>query len=220
MTTPWAVVCDFDGTATLDDLADAMSVRWIGRERWQRANEAFQAGAISFERLLWEIFGPIRATPEEVRAFARAHARFRPGFERLVRHCRQRGHPFVLVSGGLDIYIRPALELLPGDLAQGLEIRANHAELTPDGLHLSFPGRGAPGACGTCGSCKGAVVKELQGRGHQVVAVGDGNADRCAAQAADLTFARGRLLDWCRRTGIACQPFESLDDVADWLEAS
>jgi 2-hydroxy-3-keto-5-methylthiopentenyl-1-phosphate phosphatase len=213
----WAVVCDFDGTATVEDTADALSIAYIGKERWQRANDAFHAGRISFEQLLHEIFGPIAATPDEVRAFARSHARFRPGFERLVETCRERRVPFVLASGGLDIYIRPALELLPPALVEGLEIRANHAEYVPGGLALSFPFKDAPGACGACGSCKGAVVKELRAKGYRVVAVGDGNADRCMARVADVVFARGRLLDWCRKERIACEPFEALDVVAERL---
>jgi len=215
----WAVVCDFDGTATVDDLADALSIRYLGLERWQDANDRFHAGAIPFEELLRRIFEPISASPEEVRAFALAHAHFRAGFERLVTVCRRRSYPFVLASGGLDVYIRPALEKLPPALAEGLEIRANHAEFTGSGLALSFPFAHAPGACGSCGSCKGAVVRELQERGLRVVAVGDGNADRCAARVADVVFARGRLLDWCRSTGLSCDPFETLDLVADFLEA-
>jgi 2-hydroxy-3-keto-5-methylthiopentenyl-1-phosphate phosphatase len=216
--TPWAVVCDFDGTATMDDIADALSVRYAGLAQWRRVNDLFHAGAISFEDLLRGIFEPIAATPEEVNAFAREHARFRPGFERLVRLCHRRGYPFVLASGGLDVYIRPALEKLPPELTRDLVIRANHAEFTGNGLALTFPWKDAPGACGTCGSCKGSVVRELQARGRRVAAVGDGNADRCSARVADLVFARGRLLDWCRRTGLPCQPFETLDDVAERLE--
>jgi 2-hydroxy-3-keto-5-methylthiopentenyl-1-phosphate phosphatase len=211
----WAVVCDFDGTATLEDTADALSVAYIGEERWRRANERFHAGEISFEALLHEIFGPIGATPDEVRAFAKAHARFRPGFERLVTTCRARGVPFILASGGLDVYIRPALELLPAHVTAGLEIRANHAEYVQGGLALSFPYKDAPGACGACGSCKGAVVKELQAKGYRVVAVGDGNADRCMARVADVVYARGRLLAWCLAEGLRCEPFETLDPVVE-----
>ena len=150
-----------------------------------------------------------------MRAFSQRHARFRPGFERLVALCRQREVPFVLASGGLDIYIRPALEKLPPALVDGLEIRANHAEYVPGGLSLSFPFQHTPGACGTCGSCKGAIVKELQAKGRRVISIGDGNADRCMAKVADLLYARGRLLDWCTAEGIACTPFETLDLVAD-----
>ncbi len=219
MSARWAVVCDFDGTATVEDTADALSIAYIGHERWKRANDLFHAGALSFERLLHEIFGPIQASPDEVRAFARSHVRFRPGFERLVASCRERRVPFVLASGGLDIYIRPALELLPPALVEGLDLRANHAEHVEGGLALSFPYQHAPGACGTCGSCKGAVVTELQAKGRAVIAVGDGNADRCMARVADVVFARGRLLEWCRREGVACEPFEALDGVAERLRS-
>jgi 2-hydroxy-3-keto-5-methylthiopentenyl-1-phosphate phosphatase len=212
-------VCDFDGTATLEDTADALSIAYIGLPAWQRANDLFHAGEISFVELLRRIFGPIAATPEEVRAFALAHVRFRPGFQELVTRCRAAGVPFLLASGGLDIYIRPALEQLPAAIAEGLELRANHADHVPGGLALSFPWQGAPGSCGTCGSCKGAVVKELQARGHRVLAVGDGNADRCMARTADALFARGRLLDWCRREGLACTPFETLHPVAERVAA-
>ncbi len=215
----WAVVCDFDGTATVEDLADALSIHYIGHDRWKRANDAFHAGEIPFEQLLREIFEPIAASPDEVRAFTREHVRFRPGFERLLASCRAGGVPFVLASGGLDIYIRHALELLPPELTRGLDVRANHAEYVPGGLRLSFPFQHAPGACGTCGSCTGAIVRELQEKGCRVVAVGDGNADRCSARVADVVFARGRLLDWCRRGGVACEPFESLDAVADRVAA-
>ncbi len=216
---PWAVVCDFDGTATVEDLADGLSMAFAGEEAWRRAEAEFQAGAISFEELLRRIFEPIRVGEEQLRDFVRAHGRFRAGFERLVRVCRERGIPFTLVSGGLDLYIAPALEALPEDVRRGLEVRANHAERTAEGLRLSFPWKGAPGSCGTCGSCKGAVVKALQARGYRVLAVGDGNADRCAARAADLVYARARLLDWCRRTGLACEPFETLEAVADRVAA-
>jgi 2-hydroxy-3-keto-5-methylthiopentenyl-1-phosphate phosphatase len=215
----WAVVCDFDGTATIDDLADALSIAYIGEGRWRDANDRFHRGEIPFVTLLHEIFGPIGATPAEVRAFAHRHARFRPGFERLVRACREGGHPFVIASGGLDIYIRPALELLPHDVSHGLEVRANRAEHVAGGLALQFPWQHAPGACGQCGSCKGAIVKELQARGHRVIAVGDGNADRCMAGVADVLFARGRLLEWCRREGFACEEFDALDPVVERLRA-
>ncbi|HTT69834.1 MAG TPA: MtnX-like HAD-IB family phosphatase [Anaeromyxobacteraceae bacterium] len=211
----WAVVCDFDGTATLEDTADALSIAYIGFERWKRANDAFHAGESSFEQLLRDIFEPIAASPAEVRAFALSHVRFRAGFERLVRTCRARRVPFLIASGGLDIYIRPALEKLPRELRDDLEVRANHAEYVPGGLSLSFPFAHAEGACGTCGSCKGAVVEELRRQGRRVVAVGDGNADRCMARVADVVFARDRLLAWCEDSGYPCTPFETLDPVAE-----
>lgn len=213
MTPRVAVVCDFDGTATVEDLADALSIQYLGYERWKAANDAFHGGDISFVELLRRIFEPVAATEEQVRAFALEHARFRPGFADLLALCRERGVRFVLASGGLDLYIRPALTKLPPALVDGLEIRANGARYVPGGLSLSFPYAHAPGACGTCGSCKGAVVKALQASGHTVIAVGDGNADRCMAGVADVLFARGRLQDYCAERDIACEPFETFAPV-------
>ena len=66
-TTTWAVVCDFDGTATEDDLADALSIRYLGYERWKLATDAYQAGAMSFVQLLRAMFEPMAVSPEEVR---------------------------------------------------------------------------------------------------------------------------------------------------------
>lgn len=214
-----AVVCDFDGTATVDDLADALSIRHLGYDRWKAANDAFHAGEISFVELLRRIFEPVAATPEEVRDFALAHATFRPGFAELIASCKEQGVRFVLASGGLDLYIRPALTKLPAALTRGLEIRANGARHVAGGLALSFPFADAPGACGACGSCKGAIVKELQASGHTVVSVGDGNADRCMAGVADVLFARGRLRDWCLSRGIACEEFETFAPVIERVAA-
>ena len=214
-----AVVCDFDGTAILEDVADELSIAFGGYENWKATNDAFHAGDIEFVELLRRIFEPITASPAEVHAFALERANFRPGFQELLSACRQRDVRFVLASGGLDLYIHPALTKLPRDLTHGLEIRANSADHVAGGLALSFPHAHAPGACGSCGSCKGAIVKELQAEGMTVLAVGDGNADRCMARVADHLFARGRLLDWCRAEAVDCEPFETFQPVLARLEA-
>lgn len=216
----WAVVCDFDGTAILDDIADALSQRYLGLEQWRAINVRYERGEMSFRAFLHELFEPIAASRDEIRAFAHQHAHFRPGFLRLVESARAGGVPFVLASGGLDIYIHPVLELLPPDVTDGVTVYANHAEPNEGRLALSFPYGDTPDSCGTCGSCKGAIVRELQRSGHRVIAIGDGNADRCMARVADAVFARGRLRVWCDEQDVAYTPFESLDVVVDFLHAT
>jgi 2-hydroxy-3-keto-5-methylthiopentenyl-1-phosphate phosphatase len=214
----WAVVCDFDGTAIYEDIADALSKRYLGEERWQDINRRFERGDISFRDLLHELFEPIAASPEEIHDFAKAHAHFRPGFVRLMDLARDRDVPFILASGGLDIYIRPALELLPPHLATSVALHANHAEHREGGLAISFPYDDAADSCGTCGSCKGAIVRGLQRQGYRVIAIGDGNADRCMARVADRLYARDRLQAWCDQQRVPYTPFETLDIVADALD--
>jgi 2-hydroxy-3-keto-5-methylthiopentenyl-1-phosphate phosphatase len=215
----WAIVCDFDGTAIMGDIADALSLQYLGAERFAAVNAEYERGDITFRALLHRLFEPIAASGPEIDAFVQNSVEFRPGFVRLMQLAADRDIPFMLASGGLDIYITPALELLPTELTARITVRANHAEPAHNGLVISFPYEHAAGSCGTCGSCKGAIVRELQQAGYRVIAIGDGNADRCMATTADVMFARARVREWCDRSQIPYIAFETLDVVADFVEA-
>ncbi len=212
---PWAILCDFDGTAITEDLGDKVSQRFAGYHVWRRAEDEYKAGAYGFGVLITRIFAPITASPEEIAVFARAEAVLRPGFERLIAACRDAGRPFVLCSAGLDVYIEPVLERLPSELRAHVQLRANRATCSPLGLTVDFhvSGGAAGDGCGDCGFCKGPVVRRLQAEGHKVVVCGDGTADRCAADAADFVFATGRLVKYCRQKAIPHHPFETFDEV-------
>ncbi|HEX8910654.1 MAG TPA: MtnX-like HAD-IB family phosphatase [Anaeromyxobacteraceae bacterium] len=211
----WAVVCDFDGTAVTEDLGDQISIHFAGHDVWRAAEDRYRAGAITFAELLRDIFAPITAPAHEIAAWARARAVLRPGFEPFVRRCREAGVPFLLVSAGLDVYIHAVLERLPPELHAHVEVRSNRATCSPSGLAVDF--YPVEGGCGRCGFCKGAVVDDLRARGHRVAVLGDGTADRCAAERADLVYARGRLPHYCEELGVAYRRFETFDEVAATL---
>ncbi|HVI75647.1 MAG TPA: MtnX-like HAD-IB family phosphatase [Anaeromyxobacteraceae bacterium] len=211
----WAVVCDFDGTAVTEDLGDQVSIHFAGRDVWCAAEDRYRAGEITFAELLRAIFAPITAPAEEIAAWARDRAVLRSGFEAFVRRCREAGVPFLLVSAGLDVYIHAVLERLPPELHAYVEVRSNRATCSPFGLTVDF--HPADGGCDRCGFCKGTVVEELRERGHQVAVLGDGTADRCAAERADLVYARGRLPHYCEQMGVAYHRFETFDEVAESL---
>lgn len=218
MRAPWAIVCDFDGTAVTEDIGDAVSQHFAGYGAWRRAEDEYRAGALGFGDLIERIFAPITATREEIAAFARARAVIRPGFERLVAACRESGRPFVVASAGLDVYIEPVLERLPADLRGHVQLRANRATCSRAGLEVHFcesPG----GGCGRCGFCKGSVVRQLQAAGHKVLVCGDGTADRCAADAADFVFATRKLLAYCRERGLPHRSFTTFHDVVEGFPA-
>ncbi|HVI95087.1 MAG TPA: MtnX-like HAD-IB family phosphatase [Anaeromyxobacter sp.] len=211
MRAPWAIVCDFDGTALTEDLGDLVAYRFAGVDNYRRAADAYQAGAYPFSVLLAKVFAPITASREEIAAFARRTAVLRPGFEEFLAACRDGGRPFLVVSSGLDAYIEPVLERLPPPLRAHVELRANRATLSGAGLAVDFHGED----CGFCGFCKGNVVRELQAKGNKVVLCGDGTGDRHAADAADHVFARAgsSLVRYCAERGIAHEPFETFHEV-------
>ena len=204
----------------MGDIADALALRYLGPAQFALVNTQFTRGDITFRDLLHKLFEPIAATPLEIHASAQELTDFRPGFVRLVDLSRERNIPFTLASGGLDIYIKPALELLSAEQRKWRKRRANHAAYRDGGLDLSFPYADRAGSCGTCGSCKRAVITELQNEGYRVVAIGDGNADRCMADVADVLFARARLRQWCDEVQKPYRPFETLDVVVDFLESN
>jgi 2-hydroxy-3-keto-5-methylthiopentenyl-1-phosphate phosphatase len=215
MRPPWAVVCDFDGTATLEDVGDRVSIHFAGHDAWRRAEDEYKAGAFPFGDLLRRIFAPITASPAEIAAFAREAAVLRPGFERFVGACRDAGVPFVLCSAGLDLYIEPVLERLDPAVRAHVEVRCNEGRCSPEGLAVEFHGGGTHAGCGSCGFCKGTVVEALQARGHRVAFVGDGSGDRCGARVADAVFARRRLAECCAAEGIPYARFETFDEIAE-----
>jgi 2-hydroxy-3-keto-5-methylthiopentenyl-1-phosphate phosphatase len=206
-----AIVCDFDGTATVEDLGDVISKHFAGYDVWREAQNRYKAGEFPFDTLLRRIFEPIRVEREELAAFAREKAVLREGFVRFVEACRATGRMFVLCSAGLDLYIHPVLERLPPELRRYVQVRANRAVATRDGMQLHFPGEGT--GCGHCGSCKGPIVDDLRSAGFRVVVCGDGTTDRCAALRADIVFARGKLVQYCAAQGISHVPFESFEEV-------
>jgi 2-hydroxy-3-keto-5-methylthiopentenyl-1-phosphate phosphatase len=208
---PWAIVCDFDGTALTEDLGDRVAWHFAGEAAYQAAEDAYRSGAFAFGELLRRVFAPITASRDEIAAFARRTAVLRPGFERFLAACRDGERPFLIVSSGLDAYIEPVLDGLEPGLRAHLEVRANRAVPAPGGLEVQFHGRD----CGFCGFCKGHVVRELQAAGHRVLVCGDGTGDRHAAEAADHVFARAgsSLARFCAERGIAHDLFETFHEV-------
>lgn len=216
--TPLAIVCDFDGTITTFDLGDQLGRRFVTPAEWTTIEDRFRAGGQTLREVLWSMFAPIRATRTEMAAAALEVASVRAGFVELVATCVEKAVPFVLASGGLDLYIDPVLRsVLPPTHDAHVERRCNHATPGAHGLDVVFPLDGQ--GCGLCGSCKRVVVDELRTRGvHTVVAIGDGVSDRCLVGTADVLFARGNLLDYARWQGVDALPWEDFHDVLRWLE--
>jgi 2,3-diketo-5-methylthio-1-phosphopentane phosphatase len=199
------IVVDFDGTITEDDLLDEIAQTFGDAEVYRAVDEALDRGEITLQEVIRREFEPVRAPLDDVVDWTLARARIRPGFSELVERSRERGWRVVVLSSGFRELIEP---VFARDGLNGVELMANTVDPDPSGWVVRFRDEAI---CDRCGQpCKRATANALAD-GGELVYVGDGYSDRCAADDADLVFAvRGKGLEaYLRAQGI---PFERFDD--------
>jgi 2-hydroxy-3-keto-5-methylthiopentenyl-1-phosphate phosphatase len=153
---------------------------------------------LTHDELIALEFATVTAPYGDVRDFVLANARVRPGFRELVA-----AYDPLVISGTFHELIEPVLE------REGVSVRllANRVEPRLSGWRVEL----RDGAvCGSCGEgCKRAALPE-----GEVVYVGDGYSDRCAARAASRVFARDGLAAYLDAEDVEYTPFDDLADVA------
>ena len=210
---PHAFLCDFDGTIAPFDIGAAFARRFspAGRAESPEFLGSWMRGEMGHRELTVAQCALLEVSGEEARCFARPFT-LDPDFAPFAREALARGDAVTVVSEGFDFYVRDLLE--QAGLGH-LPWSANILHFEGGRVRPEFPA--IAGGCGRCGNCKGAHVRAWRAKGFVPVLIGDGLSDRCGAWAADRVLARGDLLEWCRREGIAATPFESFADVARTL---
>jgi 2-hydroxy-3-keto-5-methylthiopentenyl-1-phosphate phosphatase len=193
------LLLDWDGTVTVEDTL-IMALREFGDWGvYLDAAAALRRGEITLHEEIRRDAKSITAPLEEVTAWLVERMELRPG----LRELAERHRPLIVSSN-----FRELIEPILGREGLELEVRANHVEWRPDGWRATFRNGDA---CGTCGEpCKRADLPQ----GDELVYVGDGYSDRCAAQAADRVFARDGLARYLEEQGVAYEPFDDFLDVA------
>jgi 2-hydroxy-3-keto-5-methylthiopentenyl-1-phosphate phosphatase len=210
---PLLIACDFDGTITQRDTLHVI-VEAHGTEGiWETLEPRLRAGEITVEQAMEEEFALVRATFEQVRDLVLRHAPVRPGFRELVQWARAEGHRLVVLSSGF----RCVIDVVLGSVGLGdLEIRSHDARFSEEGCRLVWSDRGE--RCPLCDRrCKRHEIRLLS-RGEPLLYLGDGISDRCAAQMADVVFARAGLADYLRAEKVPFRPFDDFFQVVDELK--
>jgi 2-hydroxy-3-keto-5-methylthiopentenyl-1-phosphate phosphatase len=205
-----AFLCDFDGTVSPTDIGAAFARAFSpgGAAEQEDLLGPWLRGGLGHRELTEMQCRLITATAGEALAFSRGFA-LDPHFAPFVREARARGDPVMVVSEGFAFYV--ADQLARAGLPD-VPFAANRLRFAAGRVIPEFPWSAE--GCGRCGNCKGQHVRHWRGRGFETVLVGDGLSDRCGAREAARVIARGDLLDWCGREGIAARPFRDFADVA------
>ena len=150
-------------------------------------------------------FSTVTAPLPEVVGWVVENVRVRPGFHELAERFRP-----LVVSSGFHELIEPVLA------REGVEaeLLANRLDPRPDGWRVLWRDEAVCDVCGE--ACKRSTLP-VDG---QVVYVGDGYSDRCAALAADRVFARDGLAAYLDEQGVVFERFDDLHDVAERLADS
>lgn len=199
-----SLVLDFDGTITEVDLLQEVSRRFGDPVVVEEVETALAQGRITLQEEITREFAPVRTPLEEVVRWVLENVRIRPGFRELMELARSRGWPALVLSSGFHELIEPVLA------REGVEaqVKANRLDAGPDGWRVLWRD---PDPCPVCGQpCKRAA---LPGQG-EIVYIGDGYSDRCAALASDRVFATRGLARYLDAEGVAYEPFAAFFEIA------
>jgi 2-hydroxy-3-keto-5-methylthiopentenyl-1-phosphate phosphatase len=192
------VVLDWDGTVTERDSLNMVLEQFGDRQVYAEAERALGRGW-SLRRVMDHEFSGLKTPLDEVVAWLLEHVRIRRGFREFAREF----DPVILSSSFVET-IRPVLAREGVDL----EVVANSVDARRDGWRIRWRD---DAVCAHCSeSCKRGSLP-LNG---DVVFVGDGYSDRCAALAADRVFARDGLARYLDERGVPYEPFENFDGLA------
>jgi 2-hydroxy-3-keto-5-methylthiopentenyl-1-phosphate phosphatase len=205
------VQCDFDGTVTEEDtsffLLDAFA-----QGDWRRLLREYKEHKISVGEFNTKAFAMVKADKPALLEALKGEVKVRAGFHELVNYCLKKGLRLVIVSNGLDFYIKAVLKNLGLD---NIEVHAAQASFYPEGMKVQYVG---PDGKRLDDGVKETYTQAFLKLGYRVIYVGNGDSDVAPAKYAHHVFATGELLAYCRENNLNYKPFENFIDVVRDLE--
>jgi 2-hydroxy-3-keto-5-methylthiopentenyl-1-phosphate phosphatase len=205
------VQCDFDGTVTEEDtsffLLDAFA-----QGDWRRLLREYKEHRISVGEFNTKAFAMVKDDKPTLLEALKGKVEVRAGLHELVNYCLKKGFRLVIVSNGLDFYIKAVLKGLGLD---SIEVHAARASFHPEGMEVQYVG---PDGKRLEDDFKEAYIKSFLKLGYSVIYVGNGDSDFAPAKYAHHIFATGELLAYCRENSLNYKPFENFIDVVRYID--
>ena len=200
------VQCDFDGTVTEEDtsffLLDAFA-----QGDWRRLLREYKEHRISVGEFNTKAFAMVKDDKPTLLEALKGKVKVRTGLHELVNYCLKKGFRLVIVSNGLDFYIKAVLK----DLGlENIEVHAAQASFHPEGMKVQYVG---PDGERLEDGFKEANIKSFLKLGYRVIYIGNGDSDFAPAKYAHYVFATGDLLAYCKDNNLKYKPFENFIDV-------
>lgn len=206
------VFCDFDGTISVVDTTDHVLNR-LAAPDWEALETDWLAGRIDAAACMRGQVALIGGSDAELDAALDA-VEIDPGFPEFAAWCADHDIPLVIVSDGVDYFIRRVLGRY--GLAD-LPIVSNRLAGQAGARRLNQPFRRVGCAAGA-GVCK-CEAADPPTRVEPLVYIGDGRSDFCVSARADVLFAKDALATYAEGRGRAHHAFETFHDITATLSA-
>jgi 2,3-diketo-5-methylthio-1-phosphopentane phosphatase len=200
-----AVLCDFDGTVTSQNVLNTLYSNFSSSYR--ELIERWEKGEISTIDEIEGAFATVTADRFEMETLLN-RIQIDEGFFSLYNHCKNCGYYLAIISDGLRWYID---YILDHNGIKGIDIYANEIHFTEDGIEFSYPW--FEPSTPLRGTSKRSIVESYQSKGYQVVFIGDGQSDIEVVGQADFLFASDYLLKYAQKQGIDVYEFNCLEDM-------
>lgn len=205
------VQCDFDGTITEEDVSFLL-LDAFAQGDWRRLLRDYKGGRISVGGFNTRAFAMVKADKHRLVGALEGKVQVRAGFHEFVTYCLEKGFRFIIVSNGLDFYIRAVLN----DLGLGdVEVYAAQASFHPAGMRVRYVG---PDGKRLEDGFKEAYLESFLKLGYSAIYIGNGDSDVAPAKYAHHVFATGDLLAYSKESNLNCKPFQDFRDVVKGLE--
>ncbi|MEE8045777.1 MAG: haloacid dehalogenase-like hydrolase [Dehalococcoidia bacterium] len=207
------VVFDFDGSLATTFVGGEMFRDHTPEDQVAKAHERFVTNKTSLREYQEEVFDLADESPSEMSKRAVETSSIRPLAHEICERVWNSGGKVSVASAGLDFYIQPVLNNAGLDRIEVHSGRVVSSATERPPFRYDYPS--SEKTCkGDWVTCKCEVINRLKYDGDdeadsEVIFVGDGaTSDSCAARnAADVVFATGRLLAYCRENGITATEF-------------
>ncbi len=207
---------DFDGTIATVDVVDLVLENFAG-SKWQDIEKEWASGKIGSRECLTRQVELVQASPKEVEKLL-STVQLDPYFIPFLEKAEELGVLVTIVSDGFDLLIEQVLRqnlVKNSGLLKALPILSNRLARNGNGFKTIFT---PETACNHgCANCKEGHIKRLTAFDDNVFFVGDGWSDRYAAQAVHMTFAKGRLLEYCVEKEIDHIAYNDFQKIKEWL---
>lgn len=204
------IFCDFDGTITKKDTIDKF-LETYASEKWLEVEKLWENGEIGSKECLERQVQCVEYLSENQLNEFIDSIEIDEYFINFLSRVRNNGIEFHIVSDGFNLFIDRILEKYG---IKDISIFSNKLYLSYGELRSFFPLYKTNCKSGA-GVCKCSVIKDVFA-GREVIYIGDGRSDMCAAKHADILYAKGKLVSYCKENNINCIPFNNFNDILEY----